>query len=62
MLQDNVGDGGVEAALLKEQGIKEAQMIERDKEIADLIQEKKDIEDEKNEMEKSIAAMKAKQL
>ena len=53
---------GAGAALLKEQSIKEAQMMERDREIADLIQEKKDIEDAKNEMERNIAAMKAKQL
>jgi hypothetical protein len=37
-------------------------MVDRDKEIADLIQERKDMEDAKNEMERNIEAMKAKQL
>ena len=62
MLQDNVGENEIVAGLKKELDIKEEYMQERDSEIVDLIEEKKDIEDAKIALEKQIEEMKSKTL
>jgi hypothetical protein len=46
--------------LTKELNIKENEMKERDNEISGLIEEKKEIEDTKNALEKQIEEMKSK--
>ena len=62
MLQDNVGENEIVAGLKKELDIKEEYMQERDSEIVDLIDEKKQIEDAKIALERQIEEMKSKTL
>ena len=60
MLQDNVGENEIVSGLTKELNIKEGNMKARDDEISGLIDEKKEIEDAKNALEKQIEEMKSK--
>lgn len=62
MLSDNVGENEIVAGLKKELDIKENYMQERDSEIVDLIEEKKEIEEQKIKLEKEIQQMKSKSL